>query len=151
MKPYSSQLSWDSFFHVREGFATRPLRLSLSDDPVTVEEAWDLFTGSQDLGRPVVLKAYQGGQAADVLWTSFIPITVISQRLVELLTAHGLTGWATYPVEVFGRKDERIPGFHGLAITGPNVEVDRSKSTIEPTFPRSAAWVRRNPVRVLPI
>ena len=24
-------------------------------------------------------------------------------------------------------------------------------STFKPTFPRSAAWVRRNPVRVLPI
>ena len=27
----------------------------------------------------------------------------------------------------------------------------RTLRDIEPTFPRSAAWVRRNPVRVLPI
>ena len=26
-----------------------------------------------------------------------------------------------------------------------------NRCLIEPTFPRSAAWVRRNPVRVLPI
>ena len=29
--------------------------------------------------------------------------------------------------------------------------VARNEVDIEPTFPRSAAWVRRNPVRVLPI
>ena len=40
------------------------------------------------------------------------------------------------------------------AIDSPNIEVRRHdivNDDLEPTFPRSAAWVRRNPVRVLPI
>ena len=51
------------------------------------------------------------------------------------------------------RVGQMLQGAEGVihmgAIPGPMREEPRQ--IFEPTFPRSAAWVRRNPVRVLPI
>ena len=42
-------------------------------------------------------------------------------------------------------------GYFGSVATGPNEARAMTRQLINPTFPRSAAWERRNPVRVLPI
>ncbi len=36
----------------------------------------------------------------------------------------------TYPVEVYGRKGEPLPGYHGFAVTGSECRRDRSRSQI---------------------
>lgn len=71
-----------------------------------------------------------GGQATDFLWSGLIPLVCISERVSELLQMNGITGWTTYPVEVFGRKGEPLPGYHGFAVTGSECRRDRSRSQI---------------------
>jgi hypothetical protein len=71
-----------------------------------------------------------GRQATDFVWCSLTPVVVISERVVELLQQHRFTGWATYPVEVYGRQGEPLHGYLGLAIIGRAGKQDRSRSTI---------------------
>jgi hypothetical protein len=42
----------------------------------------------------------------------------ISRRLLALLEEHQFTGWSTYPVQVYDRKEEQLAGYFGFAVTG---------------------------------
>jgi hypothetical protein len=57
-------------------------------------------------------------------------LVCVHQQVVEVLAQHNFTGWASYPVEVFGRKGEPIPDYHGLAITGRGGKRDISHSKL---------------------
>ena len=41
---------------------------------------------------------------------------------------NGITGWSTYPVEVYDRKGSLMPGYHGFAITGGSCDQDYDRS-----------------------
>ena len=42
----------------------------------------------------------------------------VSDEVIELLLKNNITGWKTYPVEVYTQEDELIRGFNGFTITG---------------------------------
>lgn len=70
-------------------------------------------------GRPSgvpLIKHSMGRKLCDFIWVSLVPI--IHERVVDLLTLGGVTGWDTYPVRVFDRQGQPAPGYHGLIITG---------------------------------
>jgi len=71
-----------------------------------------------------------GGSPDDFLWAGLTPLVCISQRVVDLLEENQFTGWSTYPVEVYDRHGEKLPGYHGLAITGSAGREDLSRSQI---------------------
>jgi hypothetical protein len=73
---------------------------------------------------------YKGGQATDFLWSQSVWLICISQRTVDLLGEYQITGWSTYPVEIFDRKRNPLPDYHGFAVTGPVCDLDRSRSTL---------------------
>lgn len=121
-----------SFFRLDDPLASRPLRLELLgySDWITKANAFDLFHGRLKLDTPLGLGAYMGGQVTDFLWSSLIPLVCISERVKEILQMNTITGWATYPVEVFDRKGVFLPGYHGFAVTGGECRRDRSRSQI---------------------
>lgn len=128
-------IDYSRFFDLADPLASRPLRLMGGkaehySDNVTSEQAWLLFRGYLKPAKPLKLGAYRGGQATDFLWASLVHIICVSSRVVELLTEHQITGWDTYPVEVYGRKGEPLPGYYGFAVTGPECRRDRSRSQI---------------------
>lgn len=43
---------------------------------------------------------------------------------------NNITGWTTYPVEVYGRRGEPLPGYHGFTVTGGECRRDRSRSQV---------------------
>lgn len=127
----SRELDFGEFFELYDPLANRPLRLTPDESSEWLKQyASALFGGQISLDRPVRLKAYAGGQATDFLWADYIPLVCISCRTVELLEEHHFTGWATYPVVVYGRKGEPIEGYYGFAITGRAGDYDRSRSQI---------------------
>jgi hypothetical protein len=128
----STSLDFSRFYELSDPLATRPLRLSVLkySSWVSNDYAWDLFKGRVSLDRPLKLGIHSGGQLSHFLWSSFPPVVCISTYVVELLRANGVTGWSTYPVEVYGRKGEPLPGYHGFAVTGNECRRDRSRSQI---------------------
>lgn len=121
-------------FEISDPLATQPLRLSPVEEWVDSHKARLLFRGEWQPPEPVVLRADRGGQATDILWTTFPPLVCISRRLVELLQEHRFTGWSTYPVEVYGRRGEQLADYFGFAVTGRAGEHDlrRSQVVIKP-------------------
>jgi len=43
---------------------------------------------------------------------------LIADRVRDVFEANGLTGWKTYPVEVYDKKGAPVPGYHGISILG---------------------------------
>ena len=127
-------LDYRKFYEFRDPIASRPLRLSPDEQGyvewLTRDRARQLSKGKLELTKPLRLDAYMGGQATEVLWSGMVALVCISPRVQTLLQEHLVTGWATYPVEVFGRKGEHLPGYHGLAVTGAECDRDRSRSEI---------------------
>jgi hypothetical protein len=99
--------------------------------------------GELHLSAPIVfhpMKHGGGSTPYDLMGTTFPPLLLISDRVVSVLRE--FSGWTTYPVEVHGKKGERIPGYHGLAVTGRCGSLDYTQSTprvCEPDTP----YVRR--------
>jgi len=128
----STSLNYAELFELCDPLASRPLRLGTKgySDWLAKEQASALFRGELKLQYPLQLGAYMGGQATDFLWSSLTPLLVVSQKVVGLLEECRLTGWATYPVEVYDRKGDRLEGYSGFAITGRAGKRNRSRSRI---------------------
>ena len=128
----SAALDFSRFYELYDPIASRPLRLSPEgySDWLSKDQAIDLFRGRLNLDTPLRLGAYMGGQATDFLWSGLIPLVCISEQVSELLQLNGITGWSTYPVEVYGRKGEQLHSYHGFAVTGSECRRDRSRSEI---------------------
>lgn len=131
---------FEHFFRLSDPLANRPLRLRpIDDDWLGNKEAWLLFYGRLQLSGPLKMRAAMGGQATDFLWSQFPPLLCVSERVVRLLENEEFVGWATYPVEVYDRKGAPLPGYYGLAITGPVLDHDLRRSplvTLPPIVPR---------------
>jgi hypothetical protein len=129
----SPLLDYTAFFRLSDPFSTRALRLTTQgiSDWLTAEEANSLAWGRViELAGPLKLRGYQGRQATDVLWTALPPLKCISLKTVAAFTERQLTGWTTFPVEVYDRQGEHLSQYCGLAITGRAGRRDQSKSTI---------------------
>ena len=127
-------LDYRKFYEFRDPIASRPLRLS-PDEQVYVEwltrdRARQLSKGKLELTKPLRLDAYMGGQATEVLWSGMVALVCISPRVQTILQEHLVTGWVTYPVAVYDRNGEHLPGYHGLAVTGAECDLDHSRSQI---------------------
>jgi len=121
-----------NFFKLYDPLASRPLRLGVRgySDDLTRDQVRSLFRGNLRFNYPLKLGAYSGGHATDIIWSGFTWLVCVSDRIVNLLQANGVTGWSTFPVELFGRKGEPIPAYHGFSVNGPEYKRDRSRSTI---------------------
>jgi hypothetical protein len=120
------------FFRFSDPLATQPYRLQLLPraDILTFEQVCDLASGLLALDEPLIFKAGRGGKATDVLWAYDVLIYFFSEPLRRLLTEAGVSGWTTYPVELYDRKGNHLPGYQGIAVTGPKCRRDRSRSSI---------------------
>jgi len=127
-----SKVDYNSLYRLTDPFAAKPLRLALTgySRSLTWEQLVGLYTGRFQPDQPVQLLAFKGGRLMDVLWTDFTLLVVISQRLVELLRGNSITGWSTFPVEVSGRKGERLPGYYGFAIVGRAGPIDTTRGEL---------------------
>ena len=84
-------------------------------------------------GRPSqvpLIRQSMGRKLCDFIWVSLVPI--IHQRVVDLLTLGGVTGWTSYPVLVIDRNGREVRDYHGLCITGrcESIFVDRKRAEV---------------------
>jgi predicted aspartyl protease len=84
------------------------------------------YTG---ISFPVVFKQQDGDKLQDVLDTGWSSLYLISDKMKAVLEENEITGWKTFAVKVFDRKEQEIKGYHGLSITGKCGPVDYNKST----------------------
>lgn len=82
-----------------------------------------LHDGNYDLPGlefPVIFKqdSDSGKKFPDILDFRDIIAYLFSDRFVEALKAEGITGWKTYPIQIFDKKGNEIKGYNGISITG---------------------------------
>jgi len=92
-------------------------------------DAMAVFLGKQQLSTPLVCTWHMGRTPYDLIPTGDPMLILISQRVVDVWQKHGFTGWTTFPVEVWNKK-QKLEGYYGLVITGRCGPIDRSRSEI---------------------
>jgi hypothetical protein len=111
--------NYEKLYHLDDPLATQPFRLEpYDDDWLGRAEATRLLRGQLPPQLPLKLRPAMGGRFVDLMWSTYSPITVISQHLVDLLTTLGFTGWSIYDVEVKDKEGQIKSNYHGLSITG---------------------------------
>ena len=88
------------------------------------------YTG---LEFPIVFRHYPdscGKKFRDVLDVGGLDPFLISDRLKGLLETHGFTGWKTYPIVIWDRKNNQVSGYHGFSVTGRCGKIDWSRAEI---------------------
>lgn len=83
-----------------------------------------------EIRMPVVFKQDSGKKFTDILDTGSVSLYLISDRLKKILEENNLTGWETFPIKLYDKKDNEIFGYHGFSITGKCAQIDYSTSVI---------------------
>jgi hypothetical protein len=90
-------------------------KLAESDNIVDHDQV-DLLQGKVRWDNPV-FKAKKGFQQFDFLETELPAILLCSQRVIQALTGHSITGWASTPVTVIEKGSGNKVTYHLLHVT----------------------------------
>eukprot|EP01132_Coremiostelium_polycephalum_P000319 gene319-410_t len=105
--------------------------MQVHEDVLNKEQTICLINGDYTgISFPIIFKQVYGKKLQDMLDTGWPGLFLISDRMKSVLEENQLTGWKTFSVQVFDKKGEGIPGYHGFSITGRCGEIDYSKSPI---------------------
>lgn len=99
---------------------------------VPSDDSYAYFRGERTPSTPIVFrKSTNKSAGGDALWGG-LWLKLISARMVRAMEADGITGWATFPVQLLLKNGEPDPGeWFGLAVTGRCGELDWSGARIE--------------------
>jgi hypothetical protein len=127
-------ISFNDFYLVTDTQNNKCYRLepTTSDKCFSHVQAIKLFRGKLLPQNSLSLQAFSGSQVCDILWTGFPPLVCFSRRVIDLLTAEKISGWSTFPVQVFSRKDEPIPDYYGFSVTSKECRRDFERSELIP-------------------
>ena len=114
----------DDFYKLGSAFKRGCMRVG----PI---EKWDDFALTRAEWTPPDVLHFEyreGSKLCDFIGTGFATVYLVSQRVVDLLEEHSLTGWRTFKVSVTDRQKKPISGIHGLQVHGRCGPIDTSKS-----------------------
>lgn len=124
----------DFYYFNRQGYMTQffaPCSMLLAEEYRGMDDALDLLYGKYDTIRlPLIFqqrKSYGGKKMTDFMnsgWGGVL--SPVSDKVVGLLTENNITGWETYPIQVFDKNGVEIHGYHGFSITGRCRDLDLS-------------------------
>ena len=146
MKSSSRPLDSSRLYEVVDPLATIPYRLRsrLAAEALPDREQLQLLAqGKSAITEPIQFDAAQGREATDFLWTQLITPVCISESAIRILMKNKVSGWSTYPVEVFDQEGKLYPYYFGLAVTGATCEADYSRSAVvskPPPTPRGISY-----------
>ena len=142
----SKLLKTETTFELSDPVAVEPFRLRsrLPGDAKANGATVELLSrGKTKLEKPIQFDAAQGWEATDFLWTQLVTPVCVSERVIRILKENEISGWSTYPVEVFDQEGNPQPNFHGLAVIGAVCEADYSRSAVvtkPPPAPRGRSY-----------
>jgi len=114
-------------------FGSKLLRSTFHSSPIDIPYNGhiELITGNyKNIKFPVIFKQNSGKNLLDILDTGHANLFLISEKLKSVLMENELTGWKTYPIKLFDKKNSTILGYHGFSITGRCGPINYEKSTI---------------------
>ena len=84
----------------------------------------------EDIGFPVVFKQMFGKKRADILGTGTVSLYLISKKFRDVLIENQITGWKTFDVKIYDKKENEIDGYYGLTVTGRSGPMEFKESEI---------------------
>ena len=95
-------------------------------------DSYAYFRWERTPSAPIVFrKSTDKPAAGEALWGG-LWLTLVSGRMVRAMESEGITGWATYPVQLLLKGGQPDPGkWFGLAVTGRCGELDWSSARFE--------------------
>ena len=130
---FSKGLVWLSAYELTDPMAVEPFRLRsrLPGDAISKDVDFQLLSrGKSKTLEPIQFDAAQGFEFSDFLWTQLVTPVCVSEQVIKLLRDNHISGWSTYPVEVYDQDGILHSCYHGLAVTGAVCEADYSLSTV---------------------
>ena len=105
--------------------------LDLKDDEEGVNDRDRLIIGKYEgITFPVVFKQFQGKKLLNILGTGWPGLYLISDKTKTVLEENHLTGWKTFPIKLYDKKENEILGYHGFSVTGRCGPIDYQKAEI---------------------
>lgn len=126
---YSNNLPLDTVA-VRPDMFDRALKLGLYGDASGREIHDQLMFCDFDtkeypsyISFPVCFHQFDGKVLRDALDMRALHHILISDNIQKIFIDNQLTGWRSYPVIVYDKKGNKIPGYHGFTVTGRGGEM----------------------------
>ena len=110
-----------------------------------------LTRGQINPKEPVCFHHDEGSRLKDHIGTTWALLHLVSDRFLGVLD--GFSGWRVYPVEVYDKDGELVPGYHGLAVNGRCGPIDDDLSPVmvlPPPVPQGEAMPHRIGIRFWP-
>jgi hypothetical protein len=121
---------FDRVFYLGSTGSSRAFRGHIN---LTSDETFSLTRAEMQPSHPVTVRWAMGSvKPGDVIWTTMGVVVIVSESVVQLLRAHGFTGWSLYDVSVRDKQGQLIPGYSGLAITGRCGKIDYTRTVVVP-------------------
>ena len=118
-------------------FSSRMFSVNVMVPPINLKEdkeddnILDLAKGKYEgIDFPVIFKQERGKKWGDILEIGWPNLYLISSKFKTILEENKLTGWKTFPVKVYDKKDNEVPGYYGFSVVGTCAPLDYSKSEI---------------------
>ncbi len=125
-------------------FQAQPLNLDQNGSQEGLFDHHRLIMGNyENIQFPVIFVQEYGTKLLDILDTGHANLFLISDKLREILMKNQLTGWKTFPVQIFDKKENEIYQYHGFSITGRCGPLNFAKSEIIEKRQRPAAPLRK--------
>ncbi len=71
-----------------------------------------------DINFPIIFKQKYGSKLNDILDTGHAGFFLISDRMKSILEENRLTGWKTFPIQLYDKKGKEISGYQGFSVIG---------------------------------
>lgn len=81
----------------------------------------DYITGEYPLyiHFPVIYRQFAGKKMRDVIDTRYDGhVYIISRRMKQILIENAISGWKSYPIVLYDKKNNLIQGYEGFTVTG---------------------------------
>lgn len=116
-------------FQFRDALLNKPFRGVILNYDFAGPE---VSRGEKKVIDTVSVKHAMGGKIQyDVVWTTNAFPLIVSERVINLFESNSISGWKSYEVEIYSKKNELIDQkYFGLIITGRCGYQDYSKSSI---------------------
>lgn len=115
--------------HIASTFQANSTSLATNIDDANDYD--DLIIGKYDsITFPVIFKQAYGKKLLDILGTGWPGLYLISDKMKKILKENQLTGWKTFPIKLYDKKENEILGYQGFSVVGRCGPIDDRKAEI---------------------
>ena len=127
----NNKINYSDFYYLIDPLVSKFIRLGIQKPVPQFKLIIGAFRNEINFEQPLILVQESGRLVVDILWSSYPPVFVVSQTILDILIDNKLFGWNTYPVKVFDKELQTLNNYFGFAVTGRVGNQDFNRGQIE--------------------